>query len=1050
MRQVTELMRQGKYADAIPLGKRAVAGVEKAAGREHPLYATNVAMLADLYNLNGDHAKAEQLHDRALRLREKILGPNHADVAASLSNLANIYAATARYADAQTALERALRIRKQVLPKKDPNYGFTFISLGRLHFLRSQFDEAGRRFEQGLALLTRHLEPDHIYIPVAINNLAEVRKAQGRYTETEKLLRRALAINEKKHGPDSPFVSPNLNNLADLYRLLGRHGDAETLMRRELAIVESAHGPGHNRVAVSLNNLALVLTARGRPDEAQSLLQRALGMQEKALGADHPEVASTLNNLADALAWAGHKDKALVLFKRSLAIREKHFGPNDLTLAINLDNLAVVLGSQKRFAEAETFSRRSLAIREAHQHPNHPQVALSLNNLATIVDELGRTAETRQLYERALEIRMATLGHEHPQVAISLNNLGANRLDENDWQGAFEYFRKSNQIWTARFQARATLASGNASSDLNVELDRFPDSFLGFARASFRLAESSDAETVSDLSDGAFRSLQWASRTGAADAVAKMSVRIAAGTGPLAKLVREKQDLANDALAADTTLLAQISKPADTRNQKAENDLKQQVAAILKRIGKIDETLAHEFPRYAALTNPDPLSIAQTQRLLRPDEALYTIALMKAESFAWVVTASESRWVRVPLTRNEIRDHVAALRCGLDQTAWAEDKGKRCTELLNASLAANSSGPFDLARANALYRALFSQVEDVIENKKLLIVPSGPLASLPFQVLVTEAPAAAFPADQSGYADAPWLAKRHAITVLPAVANLRALRQFARNSKAAVPFLGFGNPLLTGPDGRDRSAWKRQSCAAAKPSRVAGWSVTDVLASLVLRGLADVESVRRQMPLPETTDEICAVARASNAGENAVYLGGTATEKTVKKLSADGHLARARVVHFATHGLLAGETQSATRGAAEPALILTPPDSATELDDGLLTASEIGRLKLDADWVILSACNTAHGARDGGEALSGLARAFFYAGARTALVSHWAVDSNATVKIVTGTFDHLRANPGAGRAEAMRQAMIALMQERGFYAHPAAWAPFVVVGEGAS
>ena len=156
-------------------------------------------------------------------------------------------------------------------------------------------------------------------------------------------------------------------------------------------------------------------------------------------------------------------------------------------------------------------------------------------------------------------------------------------------------------------------------------------------------------------------------------------------------------------------------------------------------------------------------------------------------------------------------------------------------------------------------------------------------------------------------------------------------------------------------------------------------------------------------------------------------------------------------MHFATHGLLAGETEMLTATKAEPALLLTPPQTASEEDDGLLTASEIAQLKLDADWVILSACNTAAGDNNkpGAEALSGLARAFFYAGARTLLVSHWAVNSGATVKLITKAFDELQAHPKTGRAEAMRRSMTTLLGAGGAYAHPANWAPFIVVGEGA-
>ena len=127
--------------------------------------------------------------------------------------------------------------------------------------------------------------------------------------------------------------------------------------------------------------------------------------------------------------------------------------------------------------------------------------------------------------------------------------------------------------------------------------------------------------------------------------------------------------------------------------------------------------------------------------------------------------------------------------------------------------------------------------------------------------------------------------------------------------------------------------------------------------------------------------------------------------------------------------------------------MLTPPETVSETDDGLLTASEVASLKLSADWVVLSACNTASGADSGAEALSGLARAFFYAGARGLLVSHWAVDSEAAVHLTTDTFAALAADRKLGRAEAFRRTMLAMIESG---KHPSYWAPFVIIGEGSA
>ena len=187
------------------------------------------------------------------------------------------------------------------------------------------------------------------------------------------------------------------------------------------------------------------------------------------------------------------------------------------------------------------------------------------------------------------------------------------------------------------------------------------------------------------------------------------------------------------------------------------------------------------------------------------------------------------------------------------------------------------------------------------------------------------------------------------------------------------------------------------------------------------------------------------MARTLSAGENAINLRDAASERVVKSAP----LADYRVVYFATHALVAGETQSYA-SKAEPALALSLPQKATEIDDGLLMASEVALLKLNADWVVLSACNTAAGNEPGAEALSGLARAFFYAGARSLLVSHWPVESTAAVDLTSNTFKVLEADPALGRAEALRRSMLAVMNDTSypFNAHPAIWGPFVVVGEG--
>ena len=298
-------------------------------------------------------------------------------------------------------------------------------------------------------------------------------------------------------------------------------------------------------------------------------------------------------------------------------------------------------------------------------------------------------------------------------------------------------------------------------------------------------------------------------------------------------------------------------------------------------------------------------------------------------------------------------------------------------------------------QAHALYTLLLAPLRAHLAGvTHLLLVPDDVLRPLPFGVLVTEAtgqpyqrladlvtqPRRPTAADLTTYARLAWLAKDYALTMLPSATALRTLRQLPRL-----------------PRGQVNRCWPLaiRSCRATAGRRGGA-------PMLAARGAQVPLEVLRQLPrLPETRAELLAVATALGADpRQALYLGEQATKPMVQALHRSGRLGQAQVLAFATHALLAGELT----GLRQPALVLTPPATASDEDDGLLTLEDIVGLTLpQASWVILSACNTA--ADDGsGEALSGLARAFFYAGAASLLVSQWSVDDVATRVLMTEVF----------------------------------------------
>jgi CHAT domain-containing protein/tetratricopeptide (TPR) repeat protein len=853
-------------------------------------------------------------------------------------------------------------------------------------------------------------------------------------------------------GPEHPDTLVSTSNLASLYRDQGRAAEAEPLFRRVLEVRERVLGQEHPKTLITVGNLADTFLKERRYRDAEPLFRRALEAQTRTLGPDHPNTLDSVNNLALTYNAEGRKAEAEPLYRRTLETRERVLGPEHPSTLGSVNNLAVLYDSQRRYAEAGPLYRRALEAQTRTLGPDHPLTLKSANNLAVMYAAQGRNSEAAELYQRAFDGQARVLGNDHPDTLHTLNNLAALYFDQRDWSRAADYWRRSTAAIAQRTW-RGTLDTGlKGKQKSEAEQESWQFSLL--LQAAYRLAPEGGAGAA--ISREMFQTAQWAMSSEAAQSLAQMAARSAKGGGTLAVLVRERQDMLAEWQRRNALRDAALGQNAAKRDAAAEEANKGTIASIERRLVEIDERLAKDFPDYAALASPKPLSVEEVQAQLHAEEALVLFfdvrerfaGVAPEETFVWIVTSNSVRWLRSGLGTAALAREVQALRCGLDQEAWS---GSHCAGLLagegytKADANAGKPLPFDLGRAHKLYAALFGGAEDLIKGKHLLIVPSGPLTQLPFHVLVTAPP------KSRDYKGAAWLMRHHAITVLPAVSSLNALRRVTRPSGAKKMMIGFGNPLLEGPDSRyadiARLARNSQRCPDLRLQRVAtlARARSSVAPVETYNGLADVSFIRNAVPLPETAGELCAVARELGVDPGDIWLGARATEREVKRLSESGQLAQYRIVHFATHGALAGQVA----GKAEPGLLLTPPAEASEVDDGYLTASEVAALKLDADWVILSACNTAAGGAIGAEALSGLARAFFYAQARALLVSHWEVNSAATVRLITSGVSAIRRDPRIGGAEALRRAMIAMIETgKPYEGHPSYWAPFVLVGEG--
>ena len=513
-------------------------------------------------------------------------------------------------------------------------------------------------------------------------------------------------------------------------------------------------------------------------------------------------------------------------------------------------------------------------------------------------------------------------------------------------------------------------------------------------------------------------------------ALADSSARSAAGDTELIEIIRQRQDLEMNLTANHGRMVSMMRAPESTRQKQIIEKLRSESDLLKAALTALDQEIASKFPEYERMTSPGTMSVDDIRPVMKKSEAFLSVFSGQKATYAWAFGKhGDLAFARIPIGADELGQDIARLREAL---------------IPGGIHTVNDLAVFDTDLAHQLFRNLMAPVRQGWEDANLLVVAANtPLNRLPLSVLVTE-PVAPVKHNRgpwfSEYRQVPWLARTHAIAQLPSAGSLVNLRKRPHSVRTNITFAGFGDPRFA-------------PAAPQNPSKDSKTTVVQrglhLRATPVPRGL-DVASVPLSgLPrLPETADEVREIALAVGADPQAdIFCGLRASESRVKQMD----LSDRRIIVFATHGLMPGDLDS----LHEPALALSHPSLfENEDDDGLLTMGEIMWLKLNSDWVVLSACNTAAAGGQGKEALSGLGQAFFYAGAKSLLVTSWPVETNSAKTLTTGIFHRLAQDPDIHRAEALRLSCLALMDGPGpgeyTYAHPLFWAPFIIVGDGGS
>ena len=836
---------------------------------------------------------------------------------------------------------------------------------------------------------------------------ALVLAARGKLDDAEVLMRNAVKEwepykNSTNQGMDSNLSAQQyawyLQHYAVVLIAQGRYVEAELAARESLLLMLSLYGRYSSYAAWALDILTKALIEQGRYEEAEKLSEISIQIyKDVGVKSDSKQFNEARGNMANILVSQGKWEKAL-----------------DIYTQIEQDLATDLTTFEKYF---------------------------SLNlNWALAQINTGNIEAAATIAENIHKRNKSLLGENHIATAEALGFMATVQAYEGRNSEALMNFSLAVPILLSRSRQMRNESSSKRGRDQRLEL--ILESYIGLL-ADIR-GTALETETGIDAVSEAFHLAESLRGRSVQRALAASSVRAAAGNPELADLARREQDTQKQVTILWGLLNEVMNRPEDQRSEAQTTDLRTRIDKLRSARAALIKEIKSRFPEYAELINPTPPALSYVQQSLANDEALISIYTGASRSYVWAVTKKDgTAFAAVDMGRADLDDTVDILRAALDSSA----------ETLG------DIPEFNLAEAHRLYTKLLKPVEAGWKTAKhLSVVAHGSLGYLPLALLPTDQAKLNMESGAlfSNYKEVPWLARTHSVTMLPSVASLKTLRNLPMGDPQRRAFIGFGDPWFNLEQANEaKSNLKKETEVAAVKSR----GLKTRSRYLRLRSRPETRTLDSArigvLPrLPDTADEVRSMAVALDADlAQDVFLGDKASEGNVKGTNLSGY----QVISFATHGLLSGDID----GLTQPALALSAPDVANDPNnDGLLTLGEIIALRLDADWVVLSACNTGSGESSDAEALSGLGRAFFYAGTRALLVSNWPVETTSARALTTELFQRV-GNTGLPRGEALRQAMVSLIDSPGYidqdtgsvvfsYAHPIFWSPFSLVGDGSA
>ncbi len=882
--------------------------------------------------------------------------------------------------------------------EKLKNSMFVYPMLVEIYLQLGDFDAAARAKNKGTELCNMIIsrQPQHVWANAFIAWMESMLlDSQGRFREAEDYHRQEIAWRKKAAETSGPVTRSRQRLIHNLVSQ-GRLIEAEYEAR--LAIREALEIEGAESINVgnALQSMAEVMLAAGRLADAEKLTNAGINIKQRAgLSDDCGSMGSSRMFLGNILAAQHDYENAMKQYDLSReSLKENRYLYEKLFTRNR--NLILALIKNGRIDEAQRNIKNAYALEEKRD---------------------GGRLTTGKAEVLGLEAAAYTTANNYPKAFGIYSRVVPVLLRRfMDLRTAFVQRERIKAVLEIYLAALEKIQGSALEKSMDIRA----------SRASFRIANAMAAQSTQG-------------------AIGESAARAAAAYDPeLSDLVRREQDIRKQISSMRASLSDLMSAPPDQQNASSAVKVEENIDNLNRAGDAILEEINKRFPRYADFVNPKPVSLSEVQKALRPGEALISIYTAEDKTYIWAAAQTgEAVFSSAPISKKESKRIVSGLRKSLDSHPRTF----------------GDIPDFDSDLAGRLYDSLLKPVEAGWKDAKyLLTVTPGPLGQLPLALLLTSPvkPKTDRELLFDKYHDLPWLIRKVSLTSVPSINALVSLRAVPGGDPQRKPFIGFGDPVFSPKQLEQPVAAKKGD--APKTSRLAsrGLSVTVRGVRISEKGMLDSMKIDSSLlsqleRLPDTSEEIISTARALEADQQKdVFLGRNASEHQVKNIL----LSDRKVVSFATHALVPGDLD----GLDQPALALSSPSVTGEKEDGLLTMGEILKLKMNADWVVLSACNTGAAEGQGAEAISGLGKAFFYAGTRSLLVTMWPVETTSAKKLVTDTFHAQKDNRNLSRAQALRKAALDMI-DRGVlkdrasgrtaaaYAHPLFWAPFVLVGD---